>query len=153
VRRVDENLQVSLPIVGRLSFKGLTLPQVADAVKRAYHDGNLIMNAQVSATRMESGTGPSVRPGPIAAGDFLRIEIGDLEGPGVVKTLTPTVPQDGVVALPKLKKGLQMIGLSEPDAEVAVKMAYREAQLMPNAMITVQKIAAKETAPATAPAK
>src|SRR5688500_12630275 len=115
-RRVDGELNVNLPLVGKVSVKEMTLKEVQAAVSKAYHDASLIPNAKVTAVRVEAGSNPSIKSGPIAEGDFIRISIVDLVGPGVESTYVSKVPEGGMVSLPHV--GLVRLSkMTEAEAE------------------------------------
>ena len=144
-RRVDGDLNVSLPLVSAVSLKDKTMADVPAAVAKAYRDGNLIPQAKVTVIRIESGTNPSMKSGPIAEGDFIRVSIVDLVGPGVESSIVSKVPEGGMVKLPEV--GLVRLSkMTEAEAEKAIQVAYRKANLIPNAQVGVQRITEKEAA-------
>ncbi len=137
--RVDGDGKISLPLVDQVNVKAMTLQEAANAVNKAYRVANLIPNLQSKLERVESGTNPSMRTGPIAADDYVRIEITDLVGPGIVTTKKVQVSKDGTAKLP-LVGAVSIVKLTEAQAAKAVQKAYRQAKLIPNAAVTVRRI-------------
>src|ERR1700689_1779182 len=52
--RVSESGNISLPLIGQVHAEGLTEDQLQTAITAAYHNAQLITNAQVSATVVEA---------------------------------------------------------------------------------------------------
>ena len=75
----------------------------------------------------------------------MRIDIEDLEGPGVLSRVTAQVSSDGHVSLPQLGL-IRIVGSTEAEIQKAVQAAYRKANLMPNAGVTVLKLSAQQAA-------
>jgi protein involved in polysaccharide export with SLBB domain len=150
--RVDPAGKISLPLVGRIGVKDLSLPEAQRAVQKAYRDANLLQNAQVEVVRLESGKHPSLKSGPIAVGEAVEFEIADLEGPGKVSKQRLTVGEDGRVALPQLAKPVDVAGLTEAEAEQAIVRAYRDADVVVNAKVSVRRLGPMQVAPPPPPA-
>ena len=137
--RVDPGSNISLPLVGAVTLKGMVLAEAELAVQSAYRKADLMPNAQVRIVRIESGKAPSARSGPAIVGDFLHIEIADLVGPGVMTTITDRVPDAGLIEFPQAGP-LKVKGMSEVEIEQEIHDLYRRKNLLPNAQVTVQRI-------------
>jgi protein involved in polysaccharide export with SLBB domain len=139
VKRVDGNGQISLPWVGTLDVKGLTLDELAKRVNIIYAEKKLVQNINAHVKRLESGDNPSIKSGPIKKGDYVQLRIWDLVGPGVVSQYVIKVSDDGTIDLPRAGK-CKLEGLSEIDTEKAMIRAYRNANLIQNAMVECLRI-------------
>ena len=137
--RVDPDSNITLPLVGAVSVKNLVMQQAELAVQKVYRDQNLLANAQIRITRIESGKSPSMRWARIGVGDFLRVDIADLVGPGVETTITDRVSDTGQIALPQAGS-IKVIGLNENELAKAIQVRYRQQNVMPNAQVSVQRI-------------
>src|SRR6266704_6184152 len=94
---------------------------------------------------LDSGTDPKANParttieeslGTIEARDLLRVSISDLQGPGVVTTRFVRVDEAGSTRLPYLR-AKKLAGLTTAAAEKQVSRAYREENVVPNAVVNV----------------
>lgn len=79
----------------------------------------------------------------IGAADALSISITDLVGPGVETVLPPRrVTETGFISLPYIGQ-VKASGLTEAQLEQAIAQAYRDANLIPNAQVTVTIVEAR----------
>lgn len=72
----------------------------------------------------------------IGKNDLLNISITDLVAPGVETVKASRVSESGNVSLPLVGQ-VRAEGLTEPQLETEIQRVYREANLMPNAQVTV----------------
>jgi len=79
----------------------------------------------------------------IAANDTVSVSITDLVAPGAESTKTIRVSQTGKISLPLLPSPIQASGLSEQQLERAVTEAYKDAQVIQNAQVTVSVLEAR----------
>ncbi|MGF1633129.1 MAG: polysaccharide biosynthesis/export family protein [Phycisphaerae bacterium] len=73
----------------------------------------------------------------ITGGDFLQLSISDLQAPGQAEIIGKRVSQSGTISLPLLDRPLDVSGLTEVQAEQAIREGYRDQQLIENAQVTV----------------
>ena len=144
-RRVDADGRISLPLVGQINLRGQTLADAPKLIIKFYRDANLMRNADVAVERTEAFDNASVRVGPIAAGDSVRIRMWDVEAVGQETAIVQLVPPDGRLKFPVLGL-LPVTGLTEFQAEQAISRAYREANLVTRLLLTVERISAAEVA-------
>ena len=72
----------------------------------------------------------------IGRNDLLSISISDLVGPGVETVKQARVSESGNISLPLVGQ-VRAEGLTEAQLEAEIQRAYREANLMPNAQVSV----------------
>src|SRR5439155_10354910 len=72
----------------------------------------------------------------IGRNDLLTISITDLVGPGVETVKSVRVSESGNISLPLIQQ-VRAEGLTEAQLEAAIQRAYRDANLMPNAQVSV----------------
>jgi RNA polymerase sigma factor (sigma-70 family) len=137
--RVDPDSNITLPLVGAVSVKGMVMRQAELAIQKTYRDANLMPNAKIRIGRIESGKSPLMRWARVGVGDFIRVDIADLVGPGVETTITDRVSDTGQIALPQAGS-IKVVGLSENQLAKAIQVRYRQQNLMPNAQVQVQRI-------------
>lgn len=80
----------------------------------------------------------------LRVGDPLAVSIRDLEGPGMTTLVEANVNEDGQIALPMLSKPVAADGLTTEKLREAVAQAYRRANLLQNARVTVKFRPGKE---------
>src|SRR5438477_3520701 len=73
---------------------------------------------------------------PIGKNDLLAISITDLVGQGLESNKTARVTETGKISLPLIGQ-IQAEGLTEAQLEQAIRDAYRDAQIIQNAQVTV----------------
>jgi RNA polymerase sigma factor (sigma-70 family) len=142
--RVDPDTNITLPLVGAVSVKNMTLNQAELAAQNAYRTANLMPNAQIKITRVESGKSPSIHWARVGVGDFVRIDIEDLVGPGITTTVTDRVPQNGQISLPDAGP-IKVQGMSETELTKAIQDLYRRQNIMSMAQVHVQRITEQQT--------
>lgn len=79
----------------------------------------------------------------ISANDSLSVSITDLVAPGSESVKTLRVSQTGKISLPLLPQPVQAQGLSEQQLERAIADAYKDAQVITNAQVTVAVVEAR----------
>ncbi len=72
----------------------------------------------------------------IAPYDLVNITISDLRGPGLDDLKQVRVTSSGKVSLPNIGQ-ISLVGMTEAQAEEAVSKAYRDAQIIQNAQVSV----------------
>jgi polysaccharide export outer membrane protein len=92
-----------------------------------------------------------VRPGDLVAtnqdyvigrNDLIQVSITDLVAPGVESTKATRVSESGFISLPLIGQ-VKAVGLTEAQLEQAVVQAYRDANLIQNAQVSVVTIEAR----------
>ena len=138
--RVDPAGAVALPVVKEpLKVQGLTLAEVETAAAKALVDAGAVPGPLVWVDRMESGRAATVKPGPIAPDDVVRVSVVGLLGPGVEQVRNLHVSEAGNVGLPFLGQ-TKLAGLSESDAEAAVLRAYRDTGVIEHTLVSVLRV-------------
>lgn len=79
----------------------------------------------------------------ISPNDLLQVTLSDLAGPGSEQVKTVRVSQTGQIVLPLLVKPVQATGLSEAQVQQAVVDAYKDADVVRNATISVSVLEAR----------
>jgi Polysaccharide biosynthesis/export protein len=87
----------------------------------------------------------------ITTDDRLRVTVAQLVGPGVDKTNTVHVADDGTISLPMIEP-VKAVGLTPVEVEKQIATKYRDANLINDATVNVDRVIA-ETQPTTAPAE
>lgn len=73
----------------------------------------------------------------VSPNDLISVSITDLVAPGVESTKTIRVSQTGKITLPLLPQAITATGLTEQQLEAAIRDAYKDAQVITNAQVTV----------------
>jgi RNA polymerase sigma factor (sigma-70 family) len=136
--RVDPNGKISLPFIGQIKVQNITLDDAAKAINKAYSDAKLLPNASAKVEFEEIGSQIITQSAPFRVGDHASLSVWDLVGSGLETTKTLTVAADGTVT-PALLQKMKIEGLSEFEAEQQIAEAYRQAKLIPNPMVVVQR--------------
>jgi protein involved in polysaccharide export with SLBB domain len=89
--------------------------------------------------RIESAVSADVTLGPIAAGDVLRLTVGELTEAWGESVKHVTVGAGGEVAVPLIGR-VKVAGLTEAQATAAIVKAYRDRNVMNSALVTVLKV-------------
>jgi protein involved in polysaccharide export with SLBB domain len=134
--RVGDDGSVGLPIVGPVHLAGLTLVDGEVAIEKAYRKANLIQNAQNKIERWESAADSTAARGPLRPGEFVRVIVSDLRGPGLETIVNSQVDENGDIDMPLIHR-VRVGGLSESAAGQAVDRGFRDANLISNAGATV----------------
>jgi protein involved in polysaccharide export with SLBB domain len=132
---VDEQGRLKLPYLKEpIAAKGLTREKLQAAINKAYDDAGLIQNANsnVDVLGKDADAGRVVRPK-----DRLTISIRDLESPGKETIIKAVVDDGGKIALPYVKDPIRAKDLTCNKIEEAVVAAYRDAQLINDAVVKV----------------
>lgn len=79
----------------------------------------------------------------VSPNDVLSISISDLLGPNTVSDRTIRVTQTGKISLPLLNQPITVEGKTEQQVEQAIKDAYRDAQILQNAQVSVSVMEAR----------
>ncbi|MGC4031714.1 MAG: polysaccharide biosynthesis/export family protein [Tepidisphaeraceae bacterium] len=140
ITRIDEKGEVTLPMLKPVAVAGLTNDAAGPPVAKAYEAAGMISGPVVTATIVATAAQMPVKPGPLAAGDTVRVSIFDLTGPGRRTEVDACVAADGSVTLPALGK-LPLAGQTEATAARAISKAYSDQQIMTNAMVHVLRTA------------
>jgi RNA polymerase sigma factor (sigma-70 family) len=143
--RVDPVGRISLPLVGQIQVGGVGLSDAEKAIDKAFSDAQIMKNAGTLIVFEERGEQISIQSGPFQIGDHLRLNIYDLEGLGVEKTILSVVDSHGEIT-PPLLDSVKVTGLTEFQLEKALVRAYQAAHVLANAGLTVERISAKEAA-------
>ncbi len=123
-KRVDSSGQIRLPYLGRLDVKGKTLLDIADTINQEYAQAYIIRDAKTRVIRIESGSAPSIRSGPIQSGDYLEFTMWGLRAGSEPTRKVLQVDAKGEIALPLLGK-FKIKGMDANSAEVAIERAYK----------------------------
>lgn len=143
LRRVDPDGCITLPWVGKVEVGRLTAAEAARAVDQIYFEKNLIEAANSSVARIQIGVKAALKPGPFEKGDYVHIQMWDLQGPGIETRLIEQVGDNGSVELPQNVK-VKLLSLSDAQAEEAIAAAYRDAQLIARLQICVLRVSPQE---------
>ena len=135
-QRVQDDGKIGVPLLGAVSVGGLTVGKAEETIARLFRDRSFIPNAGITVERAQAGADNVVRTGPLATGDFLRVRVLELLGPGRESVKNVQVDERGEVHPPHLK-GVKVAGLTEAAAADAITRAYAEAQLVQNAPVSV----------------
>ena len=79
----------------------------------------------------------------ISSNDLIQIQISDLTGPNTETVKQSRVTESGNISLPVLKDSIHAIGLSEIQLEGAIVKAYKDAQLIERATVSVTVVEAR----------
>ncbi len=126
--------------VGRLKHEPLVVPILtklnigADEEDAQFSGARDVTEADLVATASDYG---------VSANDVLSVSISDLLGPNTVSDRTIRVTQTGRISLPLLQQPLKVEGLTEQQLERAISDAYRDAQILTNAQVSVSVIEAR----------
>jgi polysaccharide export outer membrane protein len=119
--------------VGRFNSEPLMLPIVATLETGIEEPNDQFTQASdVKAEDLIATTQDYV----IGRNDLLNVSITDLVAPGVETVKQARVSESGNISLP-LVPPLKVEGLTEAQVETEIQRVYREANLMPNAQVTV----------------
>jgi hypothetical protein len=83
---------------------------------------------------------PPAEEGPLRPGDTLRVTIYNLVGPGIQTIQMSRVGRDGKVQLPYLNEPIRAEGRTDRQVADAIRKAYREAKVMQNPLVNVQRV-------------
>lgn len=126
--------------VGRLKHEPLVVPILSKLDIGTDEEEAQFANARdvVEADLVTTATDYSV-----SANDVLSVSISNLLGPNTVSDRTIRVTQNGKISLPLLDAPITVIGKTEQQVEQAIKDGYRDAQILPDAQISVSVIEAR----------
>lgn len=127
--------------VGRIKDEPLVVPILtklnigAEEEDAQFSGARDVTQADLVATASDYGISPN---------DVLSVSISDLLGPNTVSDRTIRVTQTGKISLPLLEgKPIAVEGKTEQQVEQAIKDAYRDAQILQNAQVSVSVIEAR----------
>lgn len=137
--RVDSAGNLRLPLLGEMKVAGLTFALGESAIVKRYADRGIVRQSHARLTRLESGASASVDLGPIAIGDWLQIEFGDLV-PGMLSRSAVEVDESGRVLLPYIE-GIKLEGLTEGQAERAIADELIKRKILIDPQLSLLKVA------------
>ena len=124
---------------------GMDRTQAQGAIVDAYRKANLISRADIFVRRLEAA-GTDSLGGRIQPFDLVRVATLDMVGPGIQDVRISRVSGNGTIVLPYVGP-LPVAGMSEWQAGDAIAKAYKDANLVAHAGVSVLKL---EAAPANA---
>jgi protein involved in polysaccharide export with SLBB domain len=145
---VDAEGGISVPLLGVVDVKDQTTDRAAARVSKAMADANLVRDGIVTIGLLQTAAESGVTPGPIKVGDPIQVTVFDLVGTGRRLVSLAIVGEDGQVELP-IAGAIKLDGLTEAQADKAVQIRYRDRQLLPNATVSVLKLAGPKVVEAT----
>jgi protein involved in polysaccharide export with SLBB domain len=148
---------LSLAAVGVLSLSGCNSLLDQSEVARAEGD-RLVVPILKSIDPIDEGAqefegASEVRPADlkvvrtdyvIGRGDLVTVSIFDLAVGGVETVRTARVSETGILSLPMLPEPIQAAGMTEQQLQGAVAEAYRKAELLQNARVSVTVVEARQ---------
>lgn len=138
--RVDPNGAVPMSYVkDPLKLGGLSLAEGEKAIGQTLQKAGVIDHPNVWIDRMERGDAASVALGPIAPGDVVRVSLVELIGPGAEQVRNFHVSEAGAIGLPFLGQ-TKIAGMSEADAEHAIREGYEKASVAQNIVVSVLRV-------------
>jgi polysaccharide biosynthesis/export protein len=126
--------------VGRIKDEPLVVPILnklnigAEEEDAQFSGARDVSQADLVATASDYSVSPN---------DVLSVSISDLLGPNTVSDRTIRVTQTGKISLPLLTQPIAAEGKTEQQVEQAIKDAYRDAQILQNAQVSVSVIEAR----------
>ncbi len=126
--------------VGRIKHEPLVVPILSrlstgtDEEEAQFANSRDVTEADMLATASDYSVSPN---------DVLSVSISDLLGPNTVSDRTIRVTQTGRISLPLLQQPIKVEGQTEQQVETAIKDAYRDAQILQNAQISVSVLEAR----------
>ena len=143
--RVQADGTISLPLLnGPVPVVYLDRAAAGKRIGVAYREANVLSHAEVDVRRL-AVAGASVA-GPIGNYDLVRCEVQQLEANGRPSASVGRVDDRGLLSVPLLAP-VAVAGLTETRAAAAVAKAYREANVLSQAQVSVLVL---ERAPADA---
>lgn len=139
---IAEDGSLPVPLVGPVPVKGLTSDRAAAAVSAAQAKANLQNDAIVVIGIVRSAAETRVKPAVIANGENLRITLFDITGPNDRLEVLAQTADDGTIVLP-LVGALKLAGLTEMQADDAVRKAMRDKNIIENATVSVLRLDAE----------
>jgi protein involved in polysaccharide export with SLBB domain len=136
--RVGDDGNVRLPLVGDIKVTDTTENRAADAIAKALRAKGILAQPQTALRVLETAAESKVKPGPVAAGDLLEIELWDLAGPGARTRIRARVAADGTIGLP-LVGTINVAGLTEAHATDAIAKKYRDDHLIQNPILLARR--------------
>lgn len=130
---------LSVPLVGVVRVRGLTNDRAAAEISSELARQNVLRDAVVTVSISKTASETRVRPGAIDAGDGLRVSVFDLAGQRTRSEVLVLVSEDGTITLP-LAGTITVRGMTEAEADGAVKLAYREKNVFQSPMVSVLRL-------------
>ena len=120
---------------------GITSPQAAKVIGKAYESAHFMAHAQVGVRRLRiAGTG-GPPPGVIANHDLLRVAICDLSVPGTTTVWIARVDGEGYFDLPYVGRQ-KLAGVIDQQAQASIIAAYQDANVSQHAGVVVMRLEA-----------
>jgi polysaccharide biosynthesis/export protein len=125
--------------VGRFKHEPLVMP-----ILKTFDPGVEENNPEFATATDPTAADRSTATGEyhISPNDLISVEITDLMGPGQATVKTTRVSESGKISLPYIKT-IEVEGLTEYEAEEAISDAYRLANLITNAQVSVNVVEAR----------
>ena len=147
VARVGADGLIGLPMVGDVAVGGLDRPAAARAISDAFVNAHVLQQPSVSVRLLQVGGTGGVTPGPIGVGDLVRCLVTGLSTePTLLTVVIVRVDAHGDLS-PTFLAPVHVAGLTDGAAAAAVSRAYRDANILQSAVVSVLTL---ERAPADA---
>lgn len=142
VVRLDEEGRAKLPLLDEVKVAGLTNDAAGPLISKAYEAARIVSknSAPVTVAIIATAAQMPVKPGPLAAGDTVRITVFELTGPGRRTSMDCCVAADGTITLPHVGQ-VKVAGQGDADAGRAITKAYQDGQIITNASVIVLRTA------------
>ena len=140
---VDQTGGLSVPLVGVVDVKDQTTDRAAGRISKAMADLQIVRDGIVTIGLLQTASETGVASGAMKIGDPVQVTIFDLVGTGRRLVTFAMIGDDGMIELP-LGGAVKLDGLTESEADQAVQNRYRERRILPNATVSVLKLAPKE---------
>lgn len=130
---------ISLPLIEVLPVRGMTTDKAAQAIASELARINVMRDAVVTLTLTKTLAESKTRPGPFEVGDMVKVSVFDLTGHGTRTEVLAQLADDGTITLP-LAGSIELKGMSEAQADRAIKLAYRERNVFQTPLLTTLKL-------------
>lgn len=142
VVRVDEKGKVKLPMVDEVAVAGQTNDAAGPLIAKAYEDAQIMSRGGTSVTVAIVAVAAQmpIKPGPLAAGDTVRVTIFELTGPGQRTEVDAAVAPDGTITMPIAGK-VKIAGATDADAARAIAKAYKDGRIISNPSVLLLRTA------------
>ncbi len=145
--RVAADGTIRLPFLsGPVAVAGLDRADAAARVATAYRDSSVLSHARVDVVRLQVAGTAAAPPASIGRFDLVRVGVYELRAKGGESASVGRVDDRGTVWAPLLGP-VAVAGQTEPAAAAAVAQAYREANMLAHAQVSILVL---EPAPADA---
>jgi protein involved in polysaccharide export with SLBB domain len=141
---IDDAGNLPLPHLPPVPIAGLTTGRAQQAIDLAYRAANLLAHANSRIVRINEQR-PDPSAGPIKIGDHLKARMWGLAGPGIETQKDYTIDESGSIELPPVDRVLvgkiKVLGCKEGEVADLIAGTYRQANLLQDMEVTVQRIA------------